>query len=470
MIVMWSGSILKDEAFENVFESLLKNSIQGGKIGDGEPTTSAGQGELAGATDPPKPNKIEEEEEEDKIVDAVTQRLKKNMPQSGWFQSMFGKDAEAMVKELRMARRERKDMRDDIDLAINAIRLAKREEVDSTLKSISWTENHLSSIRGLGVSDRDLQALRKHGSSREFALRRACSEWEKANDVISKLAQVEGDFDENQLEMWLQANQMRKDAKKQWKQTLHSIDNIKKQEAIWLTRATDVLTERGPLSSNEIFNSIGSPKHLSVRKMASLLKTHGVEYDIEKIGTNYGIVRDDFVIVKDIWAYAAGFLDADGYITITKRGEPRAGFVATGGRGKIHCEHLHKALGCGVLQTDLKIHKNSTRSQHRLQFYGADDLRKLLKGIRPHLQMKKAQATAVLQLLDLRGAKSNLVKARRDELYRVVKWENWKDVPEERDKLLREWKVEEHEVLAWGQRDNEVIQLVDDVHRIERLI
>lgn len=78
MIVMWSGSILKDEAFENVFESLLKNSIQGGKIGDGEPTTSAGQGELAGATDPPKPNKIQEEEEEDKIVDAVTQRLKKH--------------------------------------------------------------------------------------------------------------------------------------------------------------------------------------------------------------------------------------------------------------------------------------------------------------------------------------------------------------------------------------------------------
>ena len=51
-----------------------------------------------------------------------------------------------------------------------------------------------------------------------------------------------------------------------------------------------------------------------------------------------------------------------------------------------------------------------------------------------------------------------------------MKWENWKDVHEERDKLLREWKVDEAEVLAWGQRDNEVIQLVDDIHRIERLI
>ena len=84
--------------------------------------------------------------------------------------------------------------------------------------------------------------------------------------------------------------------------------------------------------------------------------------------------------------------------------------------------------------------------------------------------MKKNQANAVLHLLDLRGSKSNLVKSRREELYRIVKWENWKDVPEERDKLLREWKVDEAEVLAWGQRDNEVIRLVDDIHRIERLI
>tara|TARA_R110000851_G_scaffold161095_1_gene304727 strand:+ start:70 stop:957 length:888 start_codon:yes stop_codon:yes gene_type:complete len=294
--------------------------------------------------------------------------------------------------------------------------------------------------------------------------------WEKANDVITKLSQVEGDFNKEQLSLWLDSRQMRKDAKTQWKKTLHPIDDIKKQEAIWLTRSSQLLSERGPLSPNEIYNSIGSPKQLSIREMNSILKTHGVEFDIERIGSNYGIIRDDAVIVKDIWAYAAGFLDADGYITITKRGEPRAGFVATGGRGKIHCENLHKALECGVLQTDLKIHKTSTRSQHRLQFYSEDDLRKLLKGINPHLQMKKAQASAVLQLLDLRGAKSNLVKSRRDELYRIVKWENWKDVPHEREKLLREWKVEEHEVRAWGQRDNEVIRLVDDIHRIERLI
>jgi len=473
---MWTGSILKDEEIDAILRK-ASGSISSANIGDAPATQSQGEGELSAPTVASQPDAQEQEEEKKKIEDVVaqqsvqpTQQLKSAMPHNGWFQSMFGKDAESMVKELRMARRERKDMRDDIDLAINAIRIAKREEVESTLKSLPWADNHLSSIRALGVSDRNLHALRKHGVSREVSLRRACSMWEKANDVITKLSQVEGDFNEEQLQIWLDSRQMRKDAKSQWKKALHPIDAIKKQEAIWLTQSANLLTDRGPLSSNEIYNSIGSPKHLTIRKMSSMLKTHGIEFDIEKVGTNYGIVRDDMVIVKDIWAYAAGFLDADGYITITKRGEPRAGFVATGGRGKLHCEQLHKSLGCGVLQTDLKIHKNSKRTQHRLQFYGADDLRKLLKGISPHLQMKKGQAKAVLELLDMRGRKSDIVKSRRDELYRVVKWENWKDVPEERDKLLREWKVEEHEVLAWGQRDNEVIRLVDDIHRIERLI
>ena len=469
---MWTGSILKDEEIDAILRK-AGATIAAPKIGDASPTQSQGEGSLSAPTAVPAaavPNPQKEQDDKKKIQETVQEQLQRSMPQNGWFESMFGRDAETMVKDLRMARRVRKNMRGDIDLAIDAIRIAKREEVQSTLKSLSWSDNHMSSIRALGVSDRNLQSLRKHGETHEISLRRACSMWEKANDVITKLSQVEGDFNEDQLKLWVDSRQMRKDAKSQWRKALHPIDDIKKQEAIWLTRSSQVLTERGPLPSNEIYNSIGSPKHLTIRKMASLLKTHGIEFNIEKIGTNYGIIRDDAVIVKDIWAYAAGFLDADGYITITKRGEPRAGFVATGGRGKTHCENLYKALECGVLQTDLKVHKTSTRSQHRLQFYSADDLRKLLKGVGPHLQMKKNQASAVLELLNMRGRKSDLIKSRRDELYRVVKWENWKDVPEEREKLLREWKVEEHEVLAWGQRDNEVIRLVDDIHRIERLI
>ena len=115
---MWSGSILKDDPIEKVFEMLLKNagSIQGGKIGDGSTTISEGGGELAGSAEPPKPDDVEEKEKEKQIAQVVqqqqtqlpTQQLKSAMPHNGWFQSMFGKDAESMVKELRMARRIKK--------------------------------------------------------------------------------------------------------------------------------------------------------------------------------------------------------------------------------------------------------------------------------------------------------------------------------------------------------------------------
>ena len=141
-------------------------------------------------------------------------------------------------------------------------------------------------------------------------------------------------------------------------------------------------------------------RNLSSSKLSALLKMHGVEYDIERIGKSWGIIRDDTVIFKDVWAYAAGFLDADGYITITKRGEPRAGFIATGTRGRVHCEELRKVLDCGVLQLDQKVYKDTQRSQHRLQFYSKDDIGKLLKRIEPHLKMKKKQAKAVMSFIN----------------------------------------------------------------------
>ena len=270
--------------------------------------------------------------------------------------------------------------------------------------------------------------------------------------------------------MWIDAQELKKTAKKEWRNTLHSVDNLKKTDAIVLSKAHAILEERGPLSSNELCASIEKARNLSANRLSMLLKMHGVEYDIERVGATWGIVRDDTVIFKDVWAYAAGFLDADGYITITKRLEPRAGFIATGERGKLHCEQLHKTLGCGVLQTDLKIHKNSRRTQHRLQFYSEDDLRKLMKGIRPHLRMKKGQAGAVLELLDLRGRKSDIVKSRRDDLFRIVKWLNWKDVPDKREELLKEWNIDEAGVHAMFSRDGETLRLLDDANRLVEMI
>tara|TARA_R100000406_G_scaffold39156_2_gene26083 strand:- start:35851 stop:37242 length:1392 start_codon:yes stop_codon:yes gene_type:complete len=455
---------------EILSNSILKNTIQGPSFGDAPRPAAQGQGEANANPTPPENNQDGEKKEEDKIKQIVQQQLNRSLPDGGWFQSMFGRGAGDLVKDLRMARREHKDMRDAIDYAIDAIRIAKKQEVEATLQSIEWIGKHEGTVRNLGISERDLQALRKHGNNRQYALRRACVQWEKANDTISKLLLLEGDFNDEQRQMWVDAQQIKKNAKKEWKNALHSVDNIKKTDAIHLTKAVQILESRGPLPSSEIFANMTGARNLSSSKLSALLKMHGVEYDIERIGKSWGIIRDDTVIFKDVWAYAAGFLDADGYITITKRLEPRAGFIATGERGKMHCEHLHKALGCGVLQTDLKIHKNSRRTQHRLQFYSQDDLRKLMKGIKPHLRMKKGQADAVLELLDLRGRKTDIIKSRRDELFRIVKWLNWKDVPDKREELLKEWNIDEAGVLAMFNRDGETLRLVDDANRLVEMI
>ena len=263
---------------------------------------------------------------------------------------------------------------------------------------------------------------------------------------------------------------MKKEAKQMWSNTLHQVDALTKSNAMFLNKSVDILECYGPMNARTLLShmndSDGRSKGLpTVQQMAALLKTYGVEYDIVKHKGEWEVLSSDSeVLMKDPWAYAAGFLDADGYITITKRGEPRAGIIATGERGKVHCENLHKTLDCGVLQLDLKIHKNSLRSQHRLQFYSMRDLTKLLKGVLPHLRMKKNQATYVLELLDLRGRNSDLITKRRDELYRLTKWDNWKDV--KADELLTEWNVDEAEVLSWGKQDPEVIRLIDDAHSL----
>jgi len=72
-----------------------------------------------------------------------------------------------------------------------------------------------------------------------------------------------------------------------------------------------------------------------------------------------------------------------------------------------------------------------------------------------HLRLKKNQARYVLEHLNLRGSNGDSIIKRRNELFRLVKWENWRDVKAE--ELLNEWNVDEQEVLSWARRDPEMI-------------
>ena len=369
----------------------------------------------------------------------------------GWFETHLGCSAADFVDKLRKMRRIHKDAKYDIDDVISDIRLLKRLEVEATLNQIPWAEERQQTLRNLGLSDRDLKSLRRFSDSREVGLVKACLLWEKADETLKTLDEFEDVWGEEEQNAWASAMKMRTDARKMWKTSLHQIDKLNQKDRETIEKSAEVLQKNGPMGSRAIFESLTDGKILhksmTTSKLSKLLQMYGEEVDVTQGAKKGTFVKMDKngLILKDPFAYAAGFVDADGYMTITGRGEPMAGFVATGQRGRSHCEQLHKTLDCGILQLDQKISKNSNRTQHRLQFYSKSDIEKLLKSILPHLKMKDIQAKAVLQYIHEGDP------LRKTELQRVVRYNNWKDDALKADSLLLEWDCSSDDIAKWSE-------------------
>jgi hypothetical protein len=369
----------------------------------------------------------------------------------GWFETNLGYSAANLVKRLKKARRHNKADKDFIDSAIEEVRMLKAMEVEATFNMHDWCLKHSDTIRSIGVSDRDMRSLRKFGDSRSTSLQRACLQWEKADDALKALDDYDDVWGDEERKAWVNAMDTRRDARKIWKMTLNQTQKLTDKEQEALAKSAELLQDKGSMSGRTIFENLWDRKvlHKSMTstKLSKLLSIYGEEVDVINGATRGTFVKMDKtgLIIKDPWAYAAGFLDADGYITITKRGEPRAGFIATGTRGKIHCEQLQKTLDCGILQLDQKVYSDNQRSQHRLQFYSKADISKLLKGILPFLEMKKTQAKAVLAFIEETDG------LRKEELKKVVKFHNWSDDTKKSNALLDEWGVEAEDVTKWTE-------------------
>tara|TARA_R110000751_G_scaffold193202_2_gene298730 strand:+ start:763 stop:2061 length:1299 start_codon:yes stop_codon:yes gene_type:complete len=373
-----------------------------------------------------------------------------NFPENGdgWLKMAYGKDANDIIRMCRKMRRVDKNNRDEIDLIIQDVRTIKAMEVEATITNLTWSKGLEDIIKQMSLSDRSLKSLRKFGETRGNSLQKACQEFLKAHSVLTMLNEKDIWNTDDQIN-WSNAMRLRKDAKKMWRNTLHQIDKISKHDKNALIYVSEQLEKSGPLGSRELIRRGVESLHKSVspKKLSKLIKMYGEELDVfqsdsrglfMKMGT-HGI------IIKDIWAYAAGFLDADGSIFISERGEPRATFVATGERGKTQCESLHKALGCGRLVLNQRIHKNSIRSQHRLIYSSKNDLRQLLKGILPHLKMKSLQAKAVLKFIDEKD------KVKKKELYQLVTYNNWKDDTKKANNLLTKWGIDADTIGGFGE-------------------
>ena len=365
----------------------------------------------------------------------------------GWFEDKLGKSATDIVKELRKARRIHKDAKHEIDELISNVIKIKSMEVEATLHKLDWASPYHDTMRKLGLSDKSLKSLRLFGKSRETSLTRACNLWDNAEATLKQLDEFQDVWGEEERLTWVNAMQTKQDARKMWNSALHQFDNLSKEQQKWMKLAKEEMKAHGSMTAKEITGNLiekGVPR-LNRNRMSKLLKMYGEEINIisgHRKG-EYMCMDRDGLIIKDPWAYAAGFLDADGYITITERGEPRAGFIATGERGRIHCEQLHKNIGAGKLQLDQKVYKDTQRSQHRVSFYSKEDLSKLLEGITPHLRMKDRQAKAVSAYL------TETDPIRKKEIKRFVQFSN-RDGTVKGEESLKEWGVDRDTVMSWG--------------------
>lgn len=366
----------------------------------------------------------------------------------GWFEDSVGKSASAVIRDLRKARRVFKEDKEEIDNIIASVRALKSLEVEATLAQLDWAEGHQDTMRKMGINNKDLRSLRLFGKARKSSLMRACHLWDSAEDALAKLDEFQDVWGEEEKNAWVGAMQQKQDARKVWRNALHQFDNLSKEQQKWMNLAKEELREKGAMRSRTIAQNLiekGVPR-MNATRLSKLLNMYGEEINIIK-----GHRKGEFVcmdrsglIIKDNWAYAAGFLDADGYITITERGEPRAGFIATGDRGRMHCEELHKHIGAGVLQLDQKVYSDNQRSQHRVSFYAKDDLTKLLDNLTPHLRMKDMQAKAVMAFI----AEKDPV--RKTQLKRFVQFSN-RDGTAKGEESLREWGVDRETVLSWAE-------------------
>ncbi len=378
---------------------------------------------------------------QEEVVEAIRKTYRFAPNGDGWFESKMNCTAGQLVKRLRKARRHNKNSSSDIDLFIDDVRTIKALETELTIRNLSWANGVEHCIKGLGLSDRSLKHLRQFGEARSISLQQACQLWDKAEVTMKMLDEHEDVWGVEEQQAWANAMRDRSDARKMWRTALFHADKLSKAESGYLEFVAEEL-KKGPMRVSILQDNMNEAgllrKSFTTRKFTTLLNMYGEEFDIIKGAERGSYVRvaNDGLVLKDVWAYGAGFLDADGYITITERGEPRAGMIATGERGRVHCEDLYKTMDCGVLQLNNKVHKNSTRSQHRLQFYSKADLRKFLTGVMPHLKMKGMQAKAVLAFID----ESDPV--RKEELKRLVRFKNWEDDSKKASELLNSWGVD----------------------------
>ena len=325
-----------------------------------------------------------------------------------------------IVKDLRYHRRTLKgDTKVEFTQSIDNLIDAYSDHLSKSIDEIYWVKKYKPIVQDMVCSEDNLLSLSKidDEDTRREVIDTLCKYWEAK-------------IDRNGLRYGYDHSVLTKEmtsAKKEFKKILK---NQKKYLANWSEKdeikkqiLTYVCDDPG-ISVRQIHDRL--PRPLQKKTSPTIISKMATSQNITNVRGQLYKFSDE--IKKDIYAYTAAFIDSDGYITMDKNYNPRVGLVATGDRGKAFMTEMHKSLGLGRLHLDQKSPQD-TRPVNRLNFYAMDDVKELLTKCLPHFKMKKANAEILLELIRMKKShkKAEWYDQRKDELFKLMKYENHKD-------------------------------------------
>ena len=331
-----------------------------------------------------------------------------------------GQNIPDLVRKMRKARRKLKgDSRIRMSEAIDTVIDGYADHINKCIDSIYWIKPYKVPLLKMRFNEKDLSKLNKISEVKErrVVVDSLCKLWEI--DLKKEGMAFSSEYAKLEKESRL--------AKKEFREEIKSITDqslIKSKKEKSLDFIMKAICENPGIGLGQIHDSMPTNLH----KINSTSTISKMINKLEVGCSNGGYYKLPNELKKNVWAYTAAFIDSDGYITMDRNHNPRVGLVATGERGKVFMNEMHKSIGFGKLHLDQKSPQD-TRPVNRLNFYSQDDVYNLLTKCLAHFRMKKGNAELLLELIRMKKSykKADWYKGRCEEIFKLMKWENHKD-------------------------------------------
>ena len=328
-----------------------------------------------------------------------------------------GRDVPALIKELKNYRRTLKgEEKIAVTKSISNLINSYSDHLDKSIDKVYWLRKYKPALKDMTYNEENIIKLSmvKEEETRRKIIDSLCKYWE------DKLERNGMPFNSDYAKLTKNMSSH----KKEFKDILNKyMINVGPKE-ILKRHITRLVCEEQGISPRQIYDRL--PTSISRKTSPSIISKLAKSENITNV--NGALYKMSSEIKKDIYAYTAAFIDSDGYITMDKNHNPRVGLVATGDRGKAFMLEMKKSLGIGRLHLDQKSPQD-TKPINRLNFYSQAEVTELLNKCLPHFKLKRKNADILLELMRMKKShkKASWYKARKVELFKLMKYENHKD-------------------------------------------